>query len=74
MCGRSRGCTGAMSDDYPSSNGSESRSWLERLPHAERWLELLRDPASSLRQEEQEWIFGESLPSGLVLTSAPDSG
>ena len=65
--------TGDRVRDLPAAQQDAVAAWLQRLPHAERWLELLRDPASSLRREEQEWIFGESLPSGLVLTSAAES-
>ena len=64
--------TGDRVRDLPAAQQEAVAAWLERLPRAERWLQLLRDPASSWRQEEQEWIFGESLPSGLVLTSAPE--
>ena len=62
--------TGDRVRDLPAAQQDAVAAWLERLPHAERWQQLLRDPSSALRQEEQEWIFGESLPSGLVLSSS----
>ena len=59
--------TGDRVRDLPAAQQDAVAAWLEPLPHAERWLQLLRDPGASLEQEEQEWIFGESLPSGLAL-------
>ena len=43
--------------------------WLDGAPNAERYQELLTNPQSALRKEEQAWMFGESLPAGLVLFS-----
>lgn len=59
--------TGDRARDVPEAQQAAVAKWLEQLPHHERWLELLQDPARSLRQEEQDWIFGESLPTGLAL-------
>ena len=64
--------TGDRVRDLPAGKQDAVAAWLGQLPHAERWLQLLRDPAATLEQEEQEWIFGESLPSGLALASGEE--
>ncbi|MFN2200875.1 MAG: Hsp70 family protein [Caldilineaceae bacterium] len=60
--------TGDRVRDLPAARWEPVSDWLAALPHGERWIELLRNPTSSLRHEEEEWIFGESMPSGLVLS------
>jgi hypothetical protein len=40
----------------------------------ERFLEILTDPHSTLSQEEESWVFGESLPTGLVLFQENEVG
>ncbi len=45
---------------------------MARVPNADRYRELLTNPESALRRDEQAWIFGESLPAGLVLFSATE--
>lgn len=41
---------------------------LRGLPKGERYRELLLNPDIELTSGEQDWIFGESLPSGLILS------
>ena len=45
--------------------------WLQQTPQAERYRELLTDPEVALIDQEKEWIFGEGLPAGLIVS---DSG
>lgn len=44
-------------------------TWLQPLPHANRYMELLTHAGVELDQGEQDWIFGESLPLGLRIAS-----
>ncbi len=62
--------TGDRTRDLPSAQQKAVAHLLGEWPNAERWLNLLEDPHAALRPEEQEWMFGDSLPSGLVLTEA----
>jgi molecular chaperone DnaK (HSP70) len=43
--------------------------WLQPLPQADRWVELLTHADAALEQQEQDWVFGESLPVGLRVVS-----
>jgi len=43
---------------------------LTSLPSPDRYRELLLDPESHLRPDEQAWVFGEALPAGLVLAAS----
>lgn len=44
------------------------RDLLERAPHAERHMEILLNPDAVLDQRDREWVFGEGLPPGLILS------
>jgi Molecular chaperone len=43
--------------------------WLDNVPNAEQYKELINNPEGALGKKEQDWIFGESLPPGLVISS-----
>lgn len=62
--------TGDRARDVAEDARERVARWLVQLPDAERFQELLGNPESSLHQQEQDWILGESLPAGLVLFSS----
>lgn len=43
---------------------------LIQLPRGGRLMELLNNPGTVLEEREQDWVFGESLPAGLRLSTA----
>lgn len=61
--------TGDRSRDVPADVRQQVLDWLAPLPNAQRLRESLLNPESQHQREEQEWIFGEALPAGLVLSS-----
>ncbi len=61
--------TGDRARDVSEEMREQVLQWLLTLLRAERYRELLLDPASDLQREEQAWIFGEALPAGLVLAA-----
>jgi hypothetical protein len=44
--------------------------WLQQTHQAERYLELLTDPEAVLFSQEKAWIFGEGLPTGLIVSGS----
>ncbi len=67
--------TGDRARDLPEAVREKVAAWLERLDDPAHFLALLRDPETTLDQAEQDWLFGESLPAGLVLfASAVEEG
>jgi len=42
----------------------------DRHPKPDTFAELLDQPETASQDQEREWLFGEALPSGLVLSSA----
>jgi len=60
--------TGDRERDLPQEDVERIRELLERAPHAERYLEILLNPQAVLEEREQEWVFGEGLPPGLILS------
>ena len=59
--------TGDRTRDLPVETRERVAAWLGQMADNERLLDLLTNPESAERQEEQDWIFGETLPAGLVL-------
>jgi DNA-K related protein/Hsp70 protein len=59
--------TGDRARDLPPDDLSHVSEWLKDRPGAERLRAVLSRPEISLRAEEQQQIFGESLPPGLIL-------
>lgn len=49
-------------------------NWLRHAEISDRYVELLKDPTSQLQREAQSWMFGESLPTGLVLKNDDATG
>jgi hypothetical protein len=60
--------TGDRERDLSQADRDRLSSWLERLPQGKRLIEVLTDPETTLMGQEQDWIFGESLPSGLIVS------
>jgi molecular chaperone DnaK (HSP70) len=60
--------TGDREKDLPSEDRDRLSQWLEPLPQAERLRRVISEPEISLGKEEQQQIFGESLPPGLILS------
>ena len=60
--------TGDRERDLPEKDRGRVEEWLGRLPEPDRLRELLTNPESTWEEQEQAWIFGEALPSGLVLS------
>ncbi|MDQ3250168.1 MAG: hsp70 family protein, partial [Chloroflexota bacterium] len=59
--------TGDRARDVAEEARQPVLDWLDALPHADRYRELLLNPASHLQREAQAQVFGEALPVGLVL-------
>jgi hypothetical protein len=60
--------TGDRARDLPAEDRELVARRLKALPRGERYRELLFNPDIELTSGEKDWIFGESLPSGLVLS------
>lgn len=61
--------TGDRERDLTQSDKDILFDWLNRIPNGNYFKELINNPESALSQKEQDWIFGESLPPGLVISS-----
>jgi len=59
--------TGDRGRDLPEEVRAQVAAWLKPLKNADHLQELLADANSQRSDEEQAWIFGEALPTGLVL-------
>jgi hypothetical protein len=62
--------TGDRERDIDESRRDKILAWLDRAPRPDKYQQMLRHPESSLLDQEREWVFGESLPVGLVMTSS----
>lgn len=60
--------TGDRERDIPEEKRNYLTGWLDQLPHGDRLKEALTNPETALLSQEQDWVFGESLPTGLVLS------
>lgn len=59
--------TGDRQRDLPEADRERLAEWLNRVENAKRYKELMENPEASMAQE-RDWIFGENLPSGLILS------
>jgi len=59
--------TGDRERDVPAEKCHYVAGWLQQLPQGERLAEALMNPETALQSQQQDWVFGESLPIGLVL-------
>jgi hypothetical protein len=64
--------TGDRERDLAESVRERISERLNQLPSADRFNELLKNPGTALEDGEQDWVFGESLPAGLRLSTAKD--
>ncbi len=62
-------CTGDRHRDLPQEVREKVRHWLLQEPSNQRYVQILENPQTTLKEKEQDWIFGESLPAGLVLST-----
>ena len=60
--------TGDRTRDVPEEYRNRVARWLRRLPEGEALRTYLLDPAPAHTREEEAWMFGEALPTGLLLT------
>lgn len=60
--------TGDRERDVPQEKRDYLVGWLKQLPQRDRLAEALTHPETLLQSQEQDWVFGESLPAGLVLS------
>jgi len=65
--------TGDRVRDVSEKDRRRVTEWLEQVPQKERFLDLLTRPESGWQREEQDWVFGESLPTGLSLAPSPET-
>jgi len=59
--------TGDRTRDVSEELRAKVAAWFAPLPSAQKFEELLTNPESAMASEEQAWMFGEALPSGLIL-------
>jgi len=63
--------TGDRARDVPEEVRAQVATWLEPLKNRDHLQQILADANSQRSAGEQEWIFGETLPAGLVLAASP---
>jgi hypothetical protein len=65
--------TGDRARDVPDMLRNRVLAWLADLPEGEHFQDRLMNPDSAYNEEEQDWMFGEALPVGLILASPVSS-
>jgi len=60
--------TGDRERDVPREKREDLLGWLKQLPQGDRLAEALTRPETLLQSQDRDWVFGESLPAGLVLS------
>lgn len=60
--------TGDRERDLPQTDRDKLFAWLDKSPNAAHFKELINNPESTADHDEQDWIFGEALPLGLVVS------
>jgi hypothetical protein len=67
--------TGDRARDLPDEDRQRLKLWLERQhPRGASFVELLEQPETAARAQERDWIFGEALPAGLILSAELPAG
>jgi hypothetical protein len=61
--------TGDRERDLPDTDKDNVIKWLDNVPNGSQYKELINNHESALGKKEQDWIFGEALPPGLVISS-----
>ncbi len=59
--------TGDRERDLDQTDRDRVLEWFERFSQPHHFRELLTNPQATLMSRERDWIFGESLPTGLML-------
>jgi hypothetical protein len=62
--------TGDRERDVSEQMRKKVAQWLEQLPGENHLLDALFQAEGVLSQQEKDWVFGESLPTGLLLSPA----
>jgi hypothetical protein len=62
--------TGDRARDLSPGDIDRLSDWLRQTPQAERYRELLTNPEAVLLFQEEEWVFGEALPAGLIVSDS----
>jgi hypothetical protein len=62
--------SGDRARDLSPRDIDQLSEWLQHTDQAERYRELLTDPEAVLFSQEKEWIFGEGLPTGLIVAGS----
>lgn len=60
--------TGDRHRDLPREDLDRIAAWLGEAENAKHYRQLLENPESAIGRQEQDWVFGENLPSGLILS------
>jgi Ethanolamine utilization protein EutJ (predicted chaperonin) len=60
--------TGDRQRDLAQADLDRVAAWLDQAENAKRYRQLLENPQSAIDRQEQDWVFGENLPSGLILS------
>jgi molecular chaperone DnaK (HSP70) len=60
--------TGDRARDVSPEDLDQVRGWLEEATGYEALLEILLGGHGASSRQEQDWVFGETLPSGLILS------
>ena len=60
--------TGDRQRDLPKADRDRLAGWLNHVENGNRYKELIENPDTSMARQEQDWVFGENLPSGLILS------
>ncbi len=61
--------TGDRERDLTHEEKSKVLEWIESLPKSEYFRKQVNNPESASEHDEQDWIFGEALPPGLIVSS-----
>jgi len=61
--------TGDRERDMSDADKDNVIKWLDNIPNGDKYKELINNPESVSGKKEQEWIFGEALPPGLLISS-----
>ncbi len=66
--------TGDRERDLPLEIRERLADYLTGLPHGERLRQMLFHAEADYAQQEKDWVFGETLPSGLILSQGEAAG
>jgi hypothetical protein len=64
--------TGDRRRDLPRADLERLSTWLDKVPRSTHYTTMLTRPSSTLSSQDQDLVFGESLPSGLLLSGDND--